>query len=221
MQTKSWECLSIKINGLIHARALGSTRYKFFHEGSVKVSALCLAEAGLSISPRTKIRNTEIIAFIDSSSLIQNREIWLEEMGLGWLNMSNICRRGGTTKKTPLKLWLLPLFPLSDQFREAHQQLSPGAVAWDQTRREHSEFLASRKSCVFWAKEQALQTLVVVCRFHLIHVTEKHRDFAVLTICIVLNDLSRSQMHVVSPSQPASHKTLTSFCLHYKFKIYL
>lgn len=83
MQTKSWECLSIKINGLIHARALGSTRYKFFQEGSVKVSALCLAEAGLSISPRTKIRNTEIIAFIDSSSLIQNREIWLEEMGLG------------------------------------------------------------------------------------------------------------------------------------------
>lgn len=61
----------------------------------------------------------------------------------------------------------------------------------------------------------------MVCRFHLIHVTEKHRDFAVLTICFVLNDLSRSQMHVVSPSQPASHKTLTSFCLHYKFKIYL
>lgn len=135
--------------------------------------------------------------------------------------MSNICRRGGTTKKTPLKPWLLPLFTLSDQFREAHQQLSPGAEAWDQTRRKHSEFVASRKSCVFWAKEQALQTPLVVCRFHLIHVTEKHRDFAVLTICFVLNDLSRSQMHVVSPSQPASHKTLTSFCLHYKFKIYL
>lgn len=135
--------------------------------------------------------------------------------------MSNICRRGGTTEKTPLKLWLLPLFPLSDQFREAHQQLPPGAEAWDQTRREHSEFVSSRKSCVFWAKEQALQTLLVVCRFHLIHVTEKHRDFAVLSICFVLNDLSRSQMHVVSPSQPASHKTLTSFCLHYKFKIYL
>lgn len=52
-------------------------------EDSVKVSALCFAEADLSISPRTKIGNTEIIAFIDSSSPIQNREIWLEEMGLG------------------------------------------------------------------------------------------------------------------------------------------
>ena len=62
----------------------------------------------LSISPRAGIGNTEIIAFIDWSSLTQSREVRLDT--------SKGCRQGDTSEKMLLTLWLLSSFPLPEQF---------------------------------------------------------------------------------------------------------
>lgn len=82
---------------------------------------------------------------------------------------------------------------------------------------ESTKFLVSRKGCIFWANEQALQTVVAVCRFHSTHAA------GVLTVprtCFVLSTTIHPEVRYAS-FLPASHKTLTSFLLHYKFKIYL
>lgn len=173
------------------------------------------SEAGhLNISPRARIQNTEIVAFIDWSSLTQNMEIWLEESGMTGHKQQMQTRRHHWKDAT--ETVVLPPFPLLEQISEVYQQLSAGTEAWDQTHREHSKFLVSRKSCIPWSKEEALQTTVAVCRFHSIHVKEKHRGFAVLTISFVLSTTIHPEvrcMLFLSPCLPATKHSPAFFSI--------